>query len=192
MDQRFKSKEELEAYLLQNKTPFSEFEKRIDYSLFEKSKKRIQLRKIWKKIGIVFASVLAVAGISTGIYFASTVNNKGSNVVKGTYTFSNQEGKLISTTFNKDSYVVISKSKEDNLGVIDLSSKDETIYAEFFNCEFSNKDLFSVEHDEYVITYTEGKTTYRIDFSTTKKQNCVYIKIIENSEYLEIKFNFQK
>ena len=192
MDQRFKSKEELEAYLLQNKTPFSEFEKRIDYSLFEKSKKKIRLRKIWKKIGIIFVSVLAVAGISTGFYFASTVNNKGSNVVKGTYTFSNQEGKLISTTFNKDSYVVISDSKEDNLGVIDLSTEDETIYAEFFNCEFSNKNLLSLELNEYTITLVEGATTYRIDFSATKKQSCVWIKIIENSEYLEIKLNYQK
>ena len=192
MDQRFKSKEELEAYLLQNKTPFSEFEKRIDYSLFEKSKKRIQLRKRWKKIGIVFASVLAVAGISTGIYFASTVNNKGSNVVKGTYTFSNQEGEFISTTFNKDSYVVISKSKEDNLGVIDLSSTDETIYAEFFNCEFSNKNLLSLELNEYTITLVEGSTTYRIDFSATKKQSCIWVKITEDSEYLKIKLNYQK
>jgi len=52
MEQKFKTKEELKEYVKNNRTPFSEFEKRLDYSKFTKSqeKKKSPNKTLWRRI----------------------------------------------------------------------------------------------------------------------------------------------
>ena len=84
------TREELEEYVKNNRTPFSEFEKRLDYSKFTKSqeKKKSPNKTLWKKIGYALASVVLVIALSIGGYFIHThVGDTKCPFEMGTYVY---------------------------------------------------------------------------------------------------------
>ena len=66
-DNKFKSKQELDEYIKNNSTSFEEFEKKLDYSLFEKRSKKNKKHKGFslKKLGYAIVSFVMVVALSS-------------------------------------------------------------------------------------------------------------------------------
>ena len=168
MKSQFKNRKEIQEYIDNHSTPFSEFEKRIDYSLFTKQleKKRKPKLGLFKKAAIAFTSVVLIIAAIFGIRHLTYVSDNGKCPFElGTYTFSYHEGELGHLDFDRDSYIVLSNQEIEGEGSFVLKGKNDswTVYGKFNNCEFENERIedvklvyktefeFNVKEERYII-----------------------------------------
>lgn len=193
MEQKFKTREELEEYVKNNRTPFSEFEKRLDYSKFTKSqeKKKSPNKTLWKKIGYALASVVLVIALSIGGYFIHThVGDTKCPFEMGTYVYESHKGNLDETGFNEESYIVLTEEELSGPGTFNI--KDEknkwSVYGQFYNCE-----LASFSFSELIVKKTKYLFNESDYLSFYEKQKTPYMLVgIENEAYDYILINFIK
>lgn len=192
MEQKFKTREELEEYVKNNRTPFSEFEKRLDYSKFTKSqeKKKFSNKTLWRRIGYALASVVIVVALSIGGYFIHThVGDTKCPFEMGTYVYESHKGNLEETGFNEESYIVLTEKELSGPGTFNI--KDEknnwSLYGQFYNCEWSYKSFDEVEKinrnyyfsgNEILTEYDKNGDTYITIYFNEKSKNYLnFIKI---------------
>lgn len=178
-DNKFKSKQELNDYIKNNSTSFEEFEKRLDYSKFDKFVNKTKKQKgfSWKKLGYALASLVLVIAAAIGIHFTVSIWNEPKCPYEfGTYTYYSQEGDIEGLDFNEESYVILTDQELSGPGTFVLKDKDWTVYGQFYECEFEDKAID--------ITGNYFSTDiYNIYISSN-----AYLE--EKSIYLEIKENY--
>ena len=143
-DNKFKSKQELDEYIKNNSTSFEEFEKRLDYSLFEKRSKKNKKHKGFslKKLGYAIVSFVVVIGIGLGLFKLSTINTKTKCPYElGTYNYYSQEGNIDGLDFSEKSYIVLTDQELSGPGTFVLQNKDWVVYGQFYDCEFENMKI---------------------------------------------------
>ena len=137
-NKKFNSKEELDNYLLSNKTPFSVIDQKIDYSLVSKKKRKVGF-SLKNKLTAAIASVLLVVSLCIGGYFINNINNKSNCPFElGTYTYASQEGSIEGLDFSESSYIVLTDEKLTGPGtfVIEDEENDWVVYGKFYCCNF--------------------------------------------------------
>jgi len=192
MEQKFKTREELEEYVKNNRTPFSEFEKRLDYSKFTKSqeKKKSPNKTLWRRIGYALASVVLVVAIAVGtiigIQYIKTDTKCPFEM--GTYVYESHRGNLEETGFNEESYIVLTEEELSGPGTFNI--KDEknnwSVYGQFYNCELSNMeiDIVKNKHTKYelfenIVMYYYSNPSHSITISWLEENNEIKIKFIK-------------
>ena len=131
-NKKFNSKEELDNYLLSNKTPFSVIDQKIDYSLISKKKRKVGF-SLKTKLTAAIASVLLVVTLCIGGYFINNINNNSNCPFElGTYTYASQEGSIEGLDFSESSYIVLTDEELTGPGtfVIEDEENDWIVYAD--------------------------------------------------------------
>ena len=174
MGQKFKTREELEEYVKNNRTPFSEFEKRLDYSKFTKSqeKKKSPNKTLWRRIGYALASVVLVVVTVIGVVFgiSGITGNEDCPFEMGTYVYESHRGNLEETGFNEESYIVLTEEELSGPGTFNI--KDEknkwSVYGQFYNCEWNDRvfDWLEKMNKNYYFSSNEFITQYKNDEDT--------------------------
>lgn len=146
--------EDKKLIINENKTPFSVFEKRIDYSLVKNHKKsnKLNLKKIWSKIAIGFCSLLLLIGGGIAIY-ENKINTQNECPFKeGTYYYVGHKGDLGNLNFNEESYIVLTFEGKTGEGAFSITNKKDTwiIYGKYYNCEFDSLEFTNFEYMDYV------------------------------------------
>ena len=146
MEHNFKSRQELDEYMKNNHTSFSEFEKRIDYSIFKKHSKNLKdsRKRLWTRLGYVFASLLLVFVMSLGGYFLySHLLNSKCPFEVGTYVYSAHEGNIEELGFTTESYIVLTEEELSGPGTFNIKDEDGkwSIYGQFYNCEWEDEEI---------------------------------------------------
>lgn len=142
-NKKFNSKEELDNYLLSNKTPFSVIDQKIDYSLVSKRKRKVNIN-LWKKITIGFASLCLVVTCVFGVLDLFSFNKKGKCPFElGTYTYASQEGSIEGLDFSESSYIVLTDEELSGPGtfVIEDEDNDWVVYGKFYFCELDKSEF---------------------------------------------------
>ena len=157
MTNKFNSEEEMMEYIKTHSTPFSEFEKRLDYSILKKNKAKQKLKSPRMKLGYVLASVVLVVAASLGIAFGIDSMNKPSECPfeMGTYVYDSHEGDIESLGFTSESYIVLTEEELSGAGTfkIEDEEKDWVVYGQFYECELETK-LFgstTINNKEYYL-----------------------------------------
>lgn len=152
-DNKFKSKQELDEYIKNNSTSFEEFEKKLDYSLFEKRSKKNKKHKGFslKKLGYAIVSFVMVVALSFGIYELIRYNKLNSKCPYelGTYTYYSQEGNIDGLDFSEKSYIVLTDQELSGPGTFVLQNKDWVVYGQFYECKFEDVALEKSEKNNY-------------------------------------------
>ena len=187
-NKKFNSKEELDNYLLSNKTPFSVIDQKIDYSLVSKKKRKVNVN-LWKKITIGFASLcLVIVGI-LGVIDYYRVNNKDACPFElGTYTYASQEGSIEGLDFSESSYIVLTDEELTGPGtfVIEDEDNDWVVYGKFYECILVDKNIGKLikNTNSYKVNIDE----YKMEFYYSYHNNSyveIYIKDSNNSVKVE-------
>lgn len=143
-DNKFKSKQELDEYIKNNSTSFEEFEKKLDYSLFEKRSKKNKKHKGFslKKLGYSLASLVLVIVTCLIIHSIYRPKNPTDRPYElGTYTYYSQEGNIDGLDFSEKSYIVLTDQELSGPGTFVLQDKDWVVYGQFYDCEFENMKI---------------------------------------------------
>ena len=192
-NKKFNNKEELDNYLLSNKTPFSVIDQKIDYSLVSKRKRKVNIN-LWKKIAIGFASLcLVIVGVLGVMDYYKVKNKEACPFELGTYTYSSQEGSIEGLDFSESSYIVLTDEELSGPGtfVIEDEDKDWVVYGKFYECgleeiSFGNAvkkaDSYFIASDyfEFELFYTIHSSQYLIELD---------VKIVgENVKKIEVKY----
>ena len=152
-DNKFISKQELDEYIKNNSTSFEEFEKKLDYSLFEKRSKKNQKHRGFslKKLGYAIVSFVMVVALSFGIYELIRYNKLNSKCPYelGTYTYYSQEGNIDGLDFSEKSYIVLTDQELSGPGTFVLQNKDWVVYGQFYECKFEDVALEKSEKNNY-------------------------------------------
>ena len=177
-DNKFKSKQELDEYIKNNSTSFEEFEKKLDYSLFEKRSKKNKKHKGFslKKLGYAIVSFVVVIGIGLGLFKLSTINTKTKCPYElGTYNYYSQEGNIDGLDFSEKSYIVLTDQELSGPGTFIIKNKEWTINFSFHNCFLENRKIMentkndpSFKIDEFVVEIENGEI---------KKNKAVFLKV---------------
>ena len=178
--------EDKKLIINENKTPFSVFEKRIDYSLVKNHKKsnKFNLKKLWSKIAIGFCSLLLLIGGGIGIYKINKFYVQNTCPFKeGTYYYVSHKGDLGDLDFDEKSYIVLTSKEMIDEGTFSITNKRDTwlIYGEFVNCEF---DL--AEHINFI--YMENAYLQNYTIKVAYDENCLTLNILDGTNNMLIKF----
>ena len=177
-DNKFKSKQELDEYIKNNSTSFEEFEKKLDYSLFEKRSKKNKKHKGFslKKLGYSLASLVLV--IVTCLIIHSIYRPKNPTDCPyelGTYTYYSKEGNIDGLDFSEKSYIVLTDQELSGPGTFIIKNKEWTINFSFHNCFLENREIMentkndpSFKIDEFVVEIENGEI---------KKNKAVFLKV---------------
>ena len=157
-DNKFKSKQELDEYIKNNSTSFEEFEKRLDYSLFEKRSKKNKKHKGFslKKLGYAIVSFVMVICVTiVGYFIHSHFKINKCPYELGTYTFYSQEGNIDGLDFSEKSYIVLTDQELSGPGTFVLQNKDWVVYGQFYESSLSNYTILFDNNlkDYYVKEY---------------------------------------
>ena len=190
-NKKFNSKEELDNYLLSNKTPFSVIDQKIDYSLVSKKKRKVDVN-LWKKITIGFASLCLVLTCVFGVLDLFSFNKKGECPFElGTYTFSSQEGSIEGLDFSESSYIVLSDEELSGPGTFIIEDEDNewVVYGKFYECGLEEISFGNAEKksNSYLLT----NSLYRMEISYAKHSSNYAIEIYllnENAKKIEVKY----
>ena len=192
-DNKFKSKQELDEYIKNNSTSFEEFEKKLDYSLFEKRSKKNKKHKGFslKKLGYAIVSFVMVVALSFGIYELIRYNKLNSKCPYelGTYIYYSQEGNIDGLDFSEKSYIVLTDQELSGPGTFVLQNKDWVVYGQFYECEFSNESKFlKNEKGEYYI----GELSFTIKHNDSGDGNFIVVRIQKNNDkiFVSYKINY--
>ena len=179
--------EDKKLIINENKTPFSVFEKRIDYSLVKNHKKsnKLNLKKLWSKIAIGFCSLLLLIG--GGILCNELYNIHVQTLCpfkEGTYYYVRHEGDLGDLDFDEKSYIVLTSEEVDDEGTFSITNKKELwiIYGTFFNCEFNN-----MIHTKFLYMENNYVLEYKIKILNDKTNNLI-LNISDGTNNILIKF----
>ena len=177
-DNKFKSKQELDEYIKNNSTSFEEFEKRLDYSLFEKRSKKNKKHKGFslKKLGYAIVSFVMVICVTiVGYFIHSHFKINKCPYELGTYTFYSQEGNIEGLDFSEKSYIVLTDQELSGPGTFIIKNKEWTINFSFHNCFLENREIMentkndpSFKIDEFVVEIENGEI---------KKNKAVFLKV---------------
>ena len=151
-DNKFKSKQELDEYIKNNSTSFEEFEKKLDYSLFEKRSKKNKKHKSFslKKLGYAIVSFVMVICVTiVGYFIHSHFKINKCPYELGTYTFYSQEGNIDELDFSEKSYIVLTDQELSGPGTFVLQNKDWVVYGQFYECKFEDVALEKSEKNNY-------------------------------------------
>ena len=162
-DNKFKSKQELDEYIKNNSTSFEEFEKRLDYSLFEKRSKKNKKHKGFslKKLGYAIVSFVVVIGIGLGLFKLSTINTKTKCPYElGTYNYYSQEGNIDGLDFSEKSYIVLTDQELSGPGTFVLQNKDWVVYGQFYECGFESENIIRLNKNNSNFLVGEYNTTF--------------------------------
>lgn len=149
-DNKFQSKQELNDYIKNNSTSFEEFEKRLDYSKFDKYIDKNKKRKgfSWKKLGYALASLVLVVCVTLGIHFVAGIGKVEKCPYElGTYTYYSQEGELEGLDFTEESYIILTDQELSGPGTFTLENKDWVVYGQFYECEFENENIIELNNE---------------------------------------------
>ena len=181
-NKKFNSKEELDNYLLSNKTPFSVIDQKIDYSLVSKKKRKVNVN-LWKKITIGFASLcLVIVGI-LGVIDYYRVNNKDACPFElGTYTYASQEGNIEGLDFSESSYIVLTDEELTGPGtfVIEDEENDWVVYGKFYCCNFEGITIGKMIKDLNYYYVNVGNYKISIIYSSYGGDAFLNVDIVNN------------
>ena len=194
-NKKFNSKEELDNYLLSNKTPFSVIDQKIDYSLIKKNDKKIRFG-LKTKILASLSCVLLVVTLCLGGYFIKNINNKSNCPFElGTYTYASQEGSIEGLDFSESSYIVLTDEKLTGPGtfVIEDEENDWVVYGEINNSSFDNLNFNDLEKgiESYEIDFDFG----HVEFIFSNFGEISHIRLVilnENKETMKLEFKLNK
>ena len=174
--------EEKNLIINENKTPFSVFEKRIDYTLVKDPKKqyRNRMKKLLSRVAIGFCSLLLLVGGVIGVYEINEYNKRKTCPFEvGTYYYSESTGNYDSGIFDESSYIVITEEETNGLGSFEIENKnkDWVIYGEFYLCNLTNfNHMYFVYEQKSKIEY------YTIVPTTINNTVILQIKTIEGQQ----------
>ena len=191
-DNKFKSKQELNDYIKNNSTSFEEFEKRLDYSKFDKFVNKTKKQKgfSWKKLGYALASLMLMISLGLGLYEIFHIKDVEKCPYElGTYTYYSQEGDIEGLDFSEESYVILTDQELSGPGTFVLQDKDWVVYGQFYECEFENKEIYALE--EFKNKYNCDNSTFEIQYNESNNNNYLFINLSENNKYLIINFYIQ-
>ncbi len=187
-NKRFNSKEEINEYIKNNSTSFKEFEKRLDYSILGKNKKKKHNPFSLKKLAYALASLVLVIGLCIGGYFAHSRSNDSKCPYElGTYIYYSQEGDIEGLDFSDKSYIIITDKELSGPGTFVLQDKDWTVYGQFYECEFENVNLKNKGNNVF------SNNIFLIEIETWKLNgnNQIIININQNSNKILIYFQIE-
>ena len=186
-DNKFKSKQELDEYIKNNSTSFEEFEKKLDYSLFEKRSKKNKKHKGFslKKLGYSLASLVLV--IVTCLIIHSIYRPKNPTDCPyelGTYTYYFQEGNIDGLEFSEKSYIVLTDQELSGPGTFVVQDKDWVVYGKFYECEFESENIIRLNKNNSNFLVGEYNTTFY--FKSYEGKNEINLYIQQNDKYMMI------
>lgn len=193
MTNKFNSEEEMMEYIKTHSTPFSEFEKRLDYSILKKNKAKQKLKSPRMKLGYVLASVVLVVAASLGIAFGIDSMNKPSECPfeMGTYLYDSHKGDIESLGFTSESYIVLTEEELSGAGIfkIEDEEKDWVVYGQFYECEYANlkleqteikEDKFYLNNNIYLMKYVEnGKIYISVNVKNNEVKEQIYVNFLK-------------
>lgn len=189
-DNKFKSKQELDEYIKNNSTSFEEFEKKLDYSLFEKRSKKNKKHKGFslKKLGYAIVSFVMVVALSFGIYELIRYNKLNSKCPYelGTYTYYSQEGNIDGLDFSEKSYIVLTDQELSGPGTFVLQNKDWVVYGQFYESSLSN---YTILFDNNLKDYYVKEYQLSIFIANIDNENRLATEIKCDNNKLIIHFN---
>ena len=187
-DNKFKSKQELDEYIKNNSTSFEEFEKRLDYSLFEKRSKKNKKHKGFslKKLGYAIVSFVVVIGIGLGLFKLSTINTKTKCPYElGTYNYYSQEGNIDGLDFSEKSYIVLTDQELSGPGTFVLQNKDWVVYGQFYECGVKDSTITYINNVHYI-----DDLKIEIAIKKIEDVNFISFQFEENGKRLKIDLKF--
>lgn len=186
-DNKFKSKQELDEYIKNNSTSFEEFEKRLNYSLFEKRSKKNKKHKGFslKKLGYAIVSFVMVICVTiVGYFIHSHFKINKCPYELGTYTFYSQEGNIEGLDFSEKSYIVLTDQELSGPGTFVLQNKDWIVYGQFYECEFESENIIRLNKNNSNFLVGEYNTTFY--FKSYEGKNEINLYIQQNDKYMVI------
>ena len=147
---------ENKKYENERTTSFSEFEKRLDYSLLSDPNKvqRKYNQKIFQRVSIIGCGLILLVGVGIGgNYLLNLRNKRRCPIEEGTYVYSSVIGELNDLDFNAESYIVISDDKLEGPGTFTIQNEkqDWIVYGQFYNCELEeSKENFVGENKVFL------------------------------------------
>ena len=187
-DNKFKSKQELDEYIKNNSTSFEEFEKKLDYSLFEKRSKKNKKHKGFslKKLGYAIVSFVVVIGIGLGLFKLSTINTKTKCPYElGTYNYYSQEGNIDGLDFSEKSYIVLTDQELSGPGTFVLQNKDWVVYGQFYECGVKDSTKTYINNVHYI-----DDLKIEIAIKKIEDVNFISFQFEENGKRLKIDLKF--
>lgn len=185
-DNKFKSKQELDEYIKNNSTSFEEFEKKLDYSLFEKRSKKNKKHKGFslKKLGYSLASLVLV--IVTCLIIHSIYRPKNPTDCPyelGTYTYYFQEGNIDGLEFSEKSYIVLTDQELSGPGTFVVQDKDWAVYGQFYECLYSKSNI-KIENSTFYLD------SYKVNIEVTNLNDVkeINLKITSNKDKVIVYF----
>ena len=187
-DNKFKSKQEVDEYIKNNSTSFEEFEKKLDYSLFEKRSKKNKKHKGFslKKLGYAIVSFVVVIGIGLGLFKLSTINTKTKCPYElGTYNYYSQEGNIDGLDFSEKSYIVLTDQELSGPGTFVLQNKDWVVYGQFYECGVKDSTITYINNVHYI-----DDLKIEIAIKKIEDVNFISFQFEENGKRLKIDLKF--
>ena len=185
-DNKFKSKQELDEYIKNNSTSFEEFEKKLDYSLFEKRSKKNKKHKGFslKKLGYSLASLVLV--IVTCLIIHSIYRPKNPTDCPyelGTYTYYSKEGNIDGLDFSEKSYIVLTDQELSGPGTFVVQDKDWAVYGQFYECLYSKSNI-KIENSTFYLD------SYKVNIEVTNLNDVkeINLKITSNKDKVIVYF----
>ena len=181
--------EEKNLIINENKTPFSVFEQRIDYSLVKDPKKhrRNKMKKLLSRVAIGFCSLLLLVGGVIGVYEVNEYHKRKTCPFEvGTYYYVEQVGSL-NIDVEETANIVISyekENKEDEFTVIN-KNRDWIIYASIYDCE-----LREIITGELIYGEKIEFGTMKIVFTSNEKQE-IEVYCYSNKEESKLLFSLR-
>lgn len=187
-DNKFKSKQELDEYIKNNSTSFEEFEKRLDYSLFEKRSKKNKKHKGFslKKLGYSLASLVLVIVTCLIIHSIYRPKNPTDRPYElGTYTYYSQEGNIDGLDFSEKSYIVLTDQELSGPGTFVLQNKDWVVYGQFYECGVKDSTITYINNVHYI-----DDLKIEIAIKKIEDVNFISFQFEENGKRLKIDLKF--
>lgn len=193
MTNKFNTEEEMMEYIKTHSTPFSEFEKRLDYSILKKNKAKQKLKSPRMKLGYVLASVVLVVAVSLGIVIGIEKINRPIECPfeMGTYVYDSHEGDIESLGFTSESYIVLTEEELSGPGTFKIEDEEKywVVYGQFYECELENLTIekvtinnnkYYVNKDIYFMTYSaDSNINIRVFSDVESEKGKNYIKFLK-------------
>ena len=191
MTNKFNSEEEMMEYIKTHSTPFSEFEKRLDYSILKKNKAKQKLKSPRMKLGYVLASVVLVVAASLGIVIGIEKINRPVECPfeMGTYVYDSHEGDIESLGFTSESYIILTEEELSGPGTfkIEDEKKDWVVYGQFYECEWDDNifedinlinERYYFDQNSYFVSYSENNKEY-LNITKSIQDEQIFIKFLK-------------
>ena len=174
---------ENKKYENERTTSFSEFEKRLDYSLLSDPNKvqRKYNQKIFQRVSIIGCGLILLVGVGIGgNYFLNWNKKRRCPIEEGTYVYSSVTGELNDLDFNAESYFVISDDKIEGPGTFTIhdEKQDWSVYGQFYNCGFDESNFMFIRENKVFKDYIKDIT---LTYSTFEEGSYISLILSESS-----------